>query len=206
MRRCFAQTTTGTALAALLGVPFIPMDTLLFDPGWVQTSGDEFRAKLRAALDADARGWVADGNYTKTGGGMAFDEATDIICQSVIGVRCQTLTHLVGLSLGLDPPLYVYFPRLLLRTFLRLFRLVPPCSPGCFESPTEVFFSHKSIIWWCLSNHWNTRRRNAERMELIGIEAGSDVAGRKMRRFGGWGTDVKEWLRDVAAMLRSKRD
>ena len=87
MRRCFAQTTTGTALAALLGVPFIPMDTLLYNPGWVRTSGDEFRARLRAALDSDARGWVADGNYTKTAGRMAFEEATDIICQSVIGVQ-----------------------------------------------------------------------------------------------------------------------
>ncbi len=62
------------------------MDTLLFEPGWVQASADEFRAKLRTALDADARGWVADGNFTKMGGDMAFAEATDVICQSAVGV------------------------------------------------------------------------------------------------------------------------
>lgn len=34
------------------------------------------------------------------------------------------------------------------RTFLRLFRLAPPCSVGCEERATEVFFSRESIVWW----------------------------------------------------------
>ncbi|KAF8967541.1 hypothetical protein BDZ97DRAFT_1903390 [Flammula alnicola] len=177
--------TTGAALAATLGVPFIPLDAIMWKPGWVKTSREEFSAKLRAALDEDERGWVVDGNYDKRGGLVVLEESTDVI--------------------WLDPPLAVYFPRIMLRTLLGLLRLTPPCSPGCPERLTEVFFSKKSILWWCLTNHWALRQRNETRMQLIGLGVGSDVERRRMRRFGGWGTDIKEWLKDVAEMVQSKR-
>lgn len=57
------------------------MDTLFFDPGWVESSKEVFQARLRAALDAEKRGWVADGNFIEMGGGLVFEEATDIICK-----------------------------------------------------------------------------------------------------------------------------
>ena len=107
---------------------------------------------------------------------------------------------------GLDPPLYVYFPRIILRTFLRFFRLAPPSSPGCHENPLQVFFTRNSILWWCLWDHWSRREENGPRMALVGIENGSDVARRRMRRFGGWGGDVKAWLVEVADMLRARKD
>lgn len=108
--------------------------------------------------------------------------------------------------LGLDPPLYVYFPRVVLRTFLRFFRLAPPSSPGCHESPMQVFFSRNSIFWWCLWDHWRRREENGARMALVAIRSGTDVARRRMRRFGGWGGEVKAWLGEVAEMLRARKD
>ncbi len=54
---------------------------------------------------------------------------------------------------GLDPPLILYFPRLVCRTFLRLFRLAPPCSLGCEETASQVFFSRESMIWWYVVMH-----------------------------------------------------
>ena len=74
------------ALGALLGVPFIALDELFYDPGWVARPNEVFRANLRAALDSNSRGWVVDGNYTQMGGGTAFEEATDIICELVIRI------------------------------------------------------------------------------------------------------------------------
>jgi len=110
-----------------------------------------------------------------------------------------SLTHV-----GLDPPLLLYLPRLVIRTFLRLFRLRPPCAPGCEERIGEVF-SKKSIICWCISNHWNNREQNKKRMQQIGLGIGSDVERRRMRRMGGWGSELKRWLGDVQKMVESRR-
>ena len=106
---------------------------------------------------------------------------------------------------GLDPPLLLYFPRLVIRTFLRLFRLRPPCAPGCEERIGEVFFSKESIIWWCLSNHWINRKRNQDMMQRIGLGTGREVERRRMRRIAGWGSELKRWLGDVQKMMDLRR-
>jgi hypothetical protein len=103
---------------------------------------------------------------------------------------------------GLDPPLLLYFPRFVIRTFLRLFRLRPPCAPGCAERIGDVFFSKESIIWWCISNHWINRERNQDMMQRIGLGIGREV-GRRMRRIGGWGSE--RWLSDVQKMVDLRR-
>ena len=181
------------------------MDQLIWQPGWVEAPREVFRERLRAALDQDERGWVADGNYDSRGGLLAFEESTDVICQSMRFI----LDLLTTLSVtGLDPPLILYFPRIFLRTMLRLLRLTPPCSPGCDERFVEVFFQKESILWWCLSNHWANRARNSARFEQIGLGVGTDTMHHKMRRFGGWGSALKRWLHDVEIMVResAKRD
>ena len=99
-------------------------------------------------------------------------------------------------STGLDPPFALYFPRLCLRTFGRLFGLVPPCRAGCPERWSEVFASRKSIIWWCLTNHWPLRKREGDLLALEGLHVGG-----KRRRIGGWGNDLAEWKESVRMML-----
>ncbi|KAJ3515683.1 hypothetical protein NLJ89_g1602 [Agrocybe chaxingu] len=178
------QSTAGRALAEILGVPYISMDRIMWKPGWATTHREEFTAELVAAMEQDERGWVADGEYTNRGGLLAYETSTDVI--------------------WLDPPLLLYFPRIILRTFLRLLRLEEPCSPECPERVNEVFFSKESILWWCISNHWIVRERNRVRMAEIGLGEGTDVEHRRMRRIGGWGTDLKNWLRDVQDMLSSE--
>ena len=100
--------------------------------------------------------------------------------------------------LGLDPPLVLYFPRVCLRTLLRLLRVVPPCSPGCEESFREVFFSSDSILWWCLSNHGKLKKRETAEYRVDNVWVGG-----KRRRFGGWGGELKLWLAEVESMDRS---
>lgn len=106
---------------------------------------------------------------------------------------------------GLDPPLLLYLPRLVIRTFLRLFRLHAPCAPGCKERFSEVFFSKDSIIWWCISNHRRNRQQNQHRMQRIGLGIGSEVERRRMRRIGGWGSELKRWLSEVRKMVDLKQ-
>ena len=67
----------------MLDVPYISLDMLQWEPGWRETPTDEFRKKIRKALDQDERGWVADGNYLHKGGIVVEHEATDIICEFI---------------------------------------------------------------------------------------------------------------------------
>jgi len=130
-------------------------------------------------MEADPKGWIIDGNYPKKGTGFVTDEATDVI--------------------WLDPPLILYLPRLVWRTFRRLAG-APTCSPGCPETFREVFFSKKSIIWWCISNHWRARRTGKEALKRMDIVNGTSIGQRKMRRLGGWGNDVRDWVDSVSQM------
>ncbi|KAJ7065394.1 hypothetical protein C8F01DRAFT_1125465 [Mycena amicta] len=178
------KSTAGRELAAILGVPFISLDTLHWNPGWKAASAQELQEKVRHALDAAPDGWVVDGNYSRKIGDIVDAASTDRI--------------------WLDPPLALYLPRLILRTFLRLFRLKEPCSPDCNEMVTEVFFSKESIIWWCITNHSVVRKREREQFARLGLGVGSDVAGQKMRRIGGWGSELRGWVEDVKRLVRSK--
>jgi hypothetical protein len=113
----------------------------------------------------------------------------------------------MGESVGLDPPFLLYFPRLVWRTFLRLLRLEPQCSPGCVERPSEVFFSKESIVLWCITNHSTVRARFQPRLRAAQTGVGTQEElniGRKMRRIGGWGGEFNKWLRSVREMVGAK--
>ncbi|KAJ7599068.1 AAA domain-containing protein [Mycena floridula] len=177
------KTTLGRTLADLLNVPHISLDSLYWKPGWQTSSTDEFREKVQKAMTESDRGWVIDGDYQrKLGGPIVTEGATDIV--------------------WLDPPLILYFPRILIRTFRRLFGIEETCSPECPETVREVFFSKESILWWCLSQHWVNRRRGWAAMQIYGLGSGSEVSQRKMRRFGGWGGSLNIWLNQVQEMVR----
>ena len=196
------QSTTGKQLAALLGVPFISLDTLFWKPGWQQSTNDEMRERLERALAEAPHGWVVDGNYTRRVGPIVDDSSTDTICAPASSLLRPAYIADDACVPGLDPPLVLYLPRLVLRTVLRMLRLQEPCSPGCPEMLSEVLFSKESIVWWCITHHRPVRERERARMAKIGLGIGSNVAGRKMRRIGGWGGELRAWLDDVKRMLQ----
>ncbi|KAF7334631.1 hypothetical protein MVEN_02293500 [Mycena venus] len=171
------KTRVSMRLAELLGVPYICLDALFWKPGWEKETNEQFRKNVEKALEAAPNGWVVDGNYGRRIGTIVEDSATDVI--------------------WLDPPLVLYFPRIVIRTFQRLLGLAPPCSPGCPEEFQQVFFSSESMILWCLTHHKPVRAREGARMARIGLGVGTDVEGQKMRRLGGWGGALRAWLEDV---------
>ncbi|KAJ7620049.1 hypothetical protein FB45DRAFT_839370 [Roridomyces roridus] len=162
--------------------PRRPLDTLFWKPGWEQSTTEELQANVPAALANAPNGWVVGGNFANRVGPMLEAVSTDVI--------------------WLDTPLALYLPRLIWRTILRLLRPAPPCQSGCNERLTEVLFSKDSIIWWCLSQHWIVRRREGERMQKIGVSFGTDVDGRRMRRLGGWGGELRRWFAEVEKMVQ----
>ncbi|KAF9002244.1 AAA domain-containing protein [Cyathus striatus] len=179
------KSTIATTLAKTLGVPYLSLDELFWQPGWKQTPEDELKAKITAVLETHKYGWVIDGNFEWSIGPIVQASATDVI--------------------WLDPPFVLYFPRLVLRTLRRLVGTEPPCSPGCSETFSNVFFSRSSIFLWCISFHFVARRINGEKMKRIGLGVGSDVSEQKMRRFGGWGSALRRWMQDVVDMMASRR-
>ena len=57
------KSTLAERLAARLDVPFIELDALHWEPGWVEAKLDVFRDRIRAAIEPDA--WVMAGNYLR---------------------------------------------------------------------------------------------------------------------------------------------
>ncbi|KAK0475758.1 hypothetical protein IW261DRAFT_1492717 [Armillaria novae-zelandiae] len=171
-------------LSQLLDIPHISLDTIFWRPNWEQTPDAEFKALVRKTMNDNPNGWIIDGNYQRHVGELVQDTATDII--------------------WLDPPFLLYFPRVLVRTFLRLIGLGAPCSPGCKESFREALFSRNSILCWCWCDHRVLRERGGNRMKEIGLGVGSDVEHRRMRRLGGWGTELGAWIRRVEDMVRGR--
>ena len=100
----------------------------------------------------------------------------------------------------MDPPFLLYFPRLVIRTFMRLVRFTPPCSPGCNETLADIFtFGEKSILWWSWTNH--TPLRNAHISEML--QLGEDRGG-KWIRLGGWGGEAEAWLKHVESFVKTQ--
>ena len=135
------KTTLGKQLAAQLGVPFIELDAHQHGSDWKQSTPEELRASVTAALDAAPDGWVADGNYYTPLGGTVLD-------------RADTLVHL-------DPSLPLAFGRVLWRTTWRSARRQELWN-GNRESFRNAFFSRYSMPLWVLKQHGNTRRRIPE--------------------------------------------
>ena len=100
----------------------------------------------------------------------------------------------------MDPPFLLYFPRLVIRTFMRLVRFTPPCSPGCNDTLADIFtFGKKSILWWSWTNH--TPLRNAHISEML--QLGEDRGG-KWIRLGGWGGEAEAWLKHVESFVKTQ--
>ena len=57
------KTTFGAELGRRLGLPYVELDALHHGPNWAEPTDEEFRARVREAMDSRPDGWVIDGNY-----------------------------------------------------------------------------------------------------------------------------------------------
>lgn len=131
------KTTLGTKLAGRLGVPFIELDGLHHGPNWSAAPADEFRARVRAAMDAAPDGWVIDGSYDTKLGDTVLGAADTIV--------------------WLDLPLRVVMPRLWRRTIYRLRNNVELWN-GNRETWRDHFASRQSLFIWTVRAHRKHRR------------------------------------------------
>ncbi|KAF7369291.1 hypothetical protein MVEN_00256900 [Mycena venus] len=159
-------------------------DTLFWKPGWKESTNDELRAKVEQALANAPNGWVVDGNYRSKIGTVVQDQSTDVI--------------------WLDPPLALYLPRIIWRTFVRLLGLREPCSPGCPEMVSKLFFSKESIVWWCITHHRIPREQPLAAPVLL-IRSTPKLPRPAMRR-PAFGRAIAVFVSSAMCMRMSVRD
>ncbi len=126
------KTTLGRALAQALGLPFVDLDELYWEPGWQPVGHDELTRRVAPTLAQP--GWVIVGNYRAT-------------TETHVWPR---ITHLVVLDLP--------FATLLRRTAWRTLRrglTGEPCCNGNTESLRRIL--HRDGVLRYLLRNWHTR-------------------------------------------------
>jgi adenylate kinase family enzyme len=71
------KTTLGRALAERLGVAFVDLDDLYWEPGWVEVGHAELERRLQGTLQL--KQWVIAGNYTKLSERVLWPKLTDLV-------------------------------------------------------------------------------------------------------------------------------
>jgi adenylate kinase family enzyme len=131
------KTTFAQELARRLGVPYVELDALHHGPNWSEPTDEEFRARVREAMDAAPRGWVIDGNYESKLGDTVIGEAETIV--------------------WLDLPLRLKLGRLWRRTSDRIRDDVELWN-GNKETWRNAFWGRESLFAWMLRTHVSQRR------------------------------------------------
>lgn len=131
------KTTFARELARRLDVPFVELDALHHGPNWAEPTNDEFRARVRKAMEAAPEGWVIDGNYESKLGETVLGEADTIV--------------------WLDPPLGLKLRRLWRRTSHRIRNDVELWN-GNKETWWNAVCGPQSLFGWMLRTHFRQRR------------------------------------------------
>ncbi len=71
------KSTLAERLAGRLGVPFIELDALYWEPGWVEAEREVFRERVRRAIEPES--WVMAGNYTRHQQDVSWPAADTIV-------------------------------------------------------------------------------------------------------------------------------
>jgi adenylate kinase family enzyme len=128
------KTTFARRIAERLHIPHVELDALHWQPNWTETPVDEFRAKVRDALQGDT--WAIDGNYSKV--------------RDIVWGRADTVVWL-------DYAYLVIVGRVIRRTFKRGLTRELLWNENR-ERLLGNLFSKDSIIWWAMSTYWRRKR------------------------------------------------
>ncbi len=153
------KTTLSKMLAAKKQIQHIELDSLYHQQNWVPTPRAEFLKKISRRMESGA--WVADGNY--------------LSIQLFLFQRAQVV-------IWLDPPLWLVFMRLFMRTSLRLIHRTELWN-GNRESIKELF-APNNLFSWAARHHSQYRARylrvrsfpGCEHLTLVRLRNGEEIA------------------------------
>ncbi len=117
------KSTFGRQLADRLGLPFVSIDQIFWQPGWREPKPEEFAAKM--TLEAEKPAWVMDGNYTRNGAGELRRARADTI-------------------VWFDLPRWVCMLSIIHRSAASYGKVRPEMAPGCPEKFDWEFWRY---VW-----------------------------------------------------------
>jgi adenylate kinase family enzyme len=117
------KSTLAREIGRRLNLPVVHLDTLFWEPGWIEADNEVFRARVRQAVALDA--WICEGNYSR----RTFD------------------LRLPGadLIIWLDTPRATCMRRVILRSVLNRPRADLPA--GCTEKLNKEFLKFLDYVW-----------------------------------------------------------
>ena len=130
------KTTVGRALAAKLRVPFHELDALHHGPNWTEATPEELRAKVDPIVASEE--WVIDGAYRAKLGDLVLESA--------------------DLVVWLDLPVWVWLPRLVRRTALRMVTREELWN-GNREELRNALHPRNSVVVYAVRGYRKRRRR-----------------------------------------------
>ena len=141
------KSTLGAELAELLGVAFVELDALNWEPNWVglnATDPERFLERIRAATAAD--GWVVAGSYS------GFSERG-------FWPRLDTVVWI-------DLPIPVLLWRVLRRSWRRWRsrELLWGTNYERFFPQFKVWEKDRSLVWWIVTQQARKRRNMLSRV------------------------------------------
>ena len=138
------KSTLAEQLANKLGLHFIELDALHWEPNWVEAPLEVFRSHVESATQAQA--WVVAGNYR--------------IVRDLVWSKAEAV-------IWLDYSLWVIFWRLWWRTWKRVFLKVELWNGNREHLWTQLkLWSNESLFHWLFKTYW---RRKREYPQLFGL-------------------------------------
>jgi adenylate kinase family enzyme len=133
------KSTAAERLAARLGVPHVELDALYWEPDWKPAGIELFRARVAAAIAADA--WALSGNYLSR-------------VQDLVWARADTIVWL-------DIALPILVARVIRRTLRRWYarELLWGTNRESIASLLAVWDPKRSLVSWAIAEHREKRRR-----------------------------------------------
>lgn len=117
------KSTFACKLAAQRGLPFVSIDQIYWQPGWVEPRASEFSARM--TCEAEKPAWVMDGNYTSHGASELRRERADTV-------------------IWFDLPRWLCMLSVVHRIVAGYGRVRPEMTPGCPERLDLVFLRY---VW-----------------------------------------------------------
>jgi adenylate kinase family enzyme len=131
------KTTTSRAIAKRLGVTHVELDALFHGPNWSAPPRDVFAKRILAAIDG-CDGWVIDGNYSGSIGGLVLERADTVV--------------------WLDLPLLFCLRRIWRRTWRRIRTREELWESKNRETIRSAFLTRDGLILWTIRAYFRHRR------------------------------------------------
>ncbi|MCY1408220.1 hypothetical protein D9M71_235390 [compost metagenome] len=117
------KSTLARSLGRRLGLPVVHLDTLFWEPGWVEPDAEQFRERVRDAVATGA--WVCEGNYARRTFDLRLPRA--------------------DLVIWLDTPRLTCLLRVIVRSVMN--RPRPDLAAGCREKFDREFLTFLKFVW-----------------------------------------------------------